>query len=230
MKPQGKNMSCAEIVEKLVEKSRLEVEPGAALRAHLRLCRGCRDRWEGQESLTAHLKAIRYSVHDLRSPDWSRDVLMARFKKQKRVHVIPARWYWGLAAVAAVLISIAAVPDFMRRAGLQSAAAIENVVAAQSFAVTDASAYSSDPAEIQSDEAGDTEAEGFMAVPFVPPLATGEMLRVVHTQLNPAELASLGVSVDPAWTTQLPADLLLGEDGMPRAVRVSDTTSGNGGF
>jgi hypothetical protein len=36
------------------------------------------------------------------------------------------------------------------------------------------------------------------------------------------------VSVDPSWTTQLPADVLLGQDGMPRAVRVSEAD--NGGF
>jgi hypothetical protein len=73
------------------------------------------------------------------------------------------------------------------------------------------------------------DSEGFIAVPYVPPLATGEMLRVVHTELNPAELASLGVNVDPSLTAQMPADLLLGEDGMPRAVRVADTSSESGG-
>jgi len=216
-------MTCEEIKDKLVEKSRRQMEPGAALRAHLRLCPGCRDRWEEQESLTAHMKAIRYSVHELRSPDSSRVMLMARFNKQKRVHVIPARWYWGLGAAAALIVSLIAVPDLLQR-GVEHAAPVQNV------SVTDSSAYSSNAAELRSDGTADTEAEGFMAVPFVPPLATGEMLRVVHTELNPAELASLGVSVDPAWTSQLPADLLLGEDMMPRAVRVSEATSDNGSY
>ena len=154
---------------------------------------------------------------------------MARFKQQKRVQEIPVRWYWGLGVAAALLLSIVAVPDFARRVGLSNPPA-PAPAAARNFAVSDSSAYSSDPAEIRTDSAADAESEGFMAVPFVPPLATGEMLRVVHTELNPAELASLGVSVDPAWTTQLPADLLLGEDDKPRAVRVSDATSSNGGF
>ena len=68
--------------------------------------------------------------------------------------------------------------------------------------------------------------DGFIAVPFVPPLAEGELVRVVHTELHPATLAGLGVNVDPAWVTAMPADLLLGEDGFPRAVRVSNEDSG----
>lgn len=222
-------MRCDQISEKLIEKARRQIEPGAELRAHIRSCAPCRDRWDTQENLTAHLKAMRYSASRLRSTDSSRAQLMARFKQQKRVHEIPARWYWGLGVAATLIISLVAVPDFMRRAGLANAPGASQA-GVQNIAVADSSAYSSDPAEIRSDSAADAESEGFMAVPFVPPLATGEMLRVVHTQLNPAELASLGVSVDPAWTTQLPADLLLGEDDKPRAVRVSDYTSSNGGF
>jgi len=206
-------MSCEEISEKLVESVRKQMAPGAALRAHMRACPECRDHWDEQENLTAHLKAMRYAAADLRSPAASREAVMARFAAQKRVHTMPG-WRWALAAAAAVIISIVAVPDFMRRA----------VTPAVTPAASAAAADMGEPAEVQSDETA--EAEGFMAVPFVPPLAIGEMLRVVHTELNPAELASLGVNVDPAWTTQLPADLLLGEDGMPRAVRVSEASDG----
>ena len=76
----------------------------------------------------------------------------------------------------------------------------------------------------------DPDSDGFIAVPYAPPLATGELVRIVHTELDPAALASLGVSVDPSWTTQLPADVLEGEDGMPRAVRVSEVDLSEGGF
>ena len=142
-------------------------------------------------------------------------MLLARLAQQKRVRMISPRWYWGLGVAAALIISIVAVPDFIRRAALPGIAA---ATATPSLAVSDSSAYSSDPAEIRSDTASDPESEGFMAVPFVPPLATGEMLRVVHTELKSGGAGrGLGVSVDPAWNTQLPADLLLGEDGMPRA-------------
>jgi hypothetical protein len=79
-------------------------------------------------------------------------------------------------------------------------------------------------------EDGDGQYDGFIPVPYVPPLAAGELVSVVHTELYPLELARLGVSVDPSWATELPADLLVGEDGFPRAVRVSDEYSEERGF
>jgi hypothetical protein len=51
-------------------------------------------------------------------------------------------------------------------------------------------------------------------------LATGEFVRVVRTELRPTALARMGVYVDAAETDEIPADVLLGEDGFPRGVRV----------
>lgn len=148
------------------------------------------------------LNALRAEAQGLRSSPESRDYLMARFEARHRAKSTP-RWFWAFGAVAAMAIAVVAIPH-----------------------KTPATA----PVQV-ADEAVDYEdSDGFIAVPYLPPLATGEMLRVVHTELNPAELASLGVNVDPSLTAQMPADLLLGEDGMPRAVRVADTTSDSGGF
>jgi hypothetical protein len=113
------------------------------------------------------------------------------------------RWYWAAAVAATVLLGAVIAPQTVSRLRHQASPGAE----------------AADASTIESY----ADSEGFIAVPYAPPLATGEMVRVVHTELNPAALASLGVSVDPAWTTQLPADVLEGEDGMPRAVRVSDS-------
>jgi hypothetical protein len=64
--------------------------------------------------------------------------------------------------------------------------------------------------------------DDFIEVPYAPPLATGEFVRVVRTQLRPTALARLGVYVDAAETDEIPADVLLGEDGSPRGVRLSE--------
>jgi len=112
------------------------------------------------------------------------------------------RWYWAAAIAATVLLGVLLAPEMVNRLRQAGTPAAEDAASAvETYA----------------------ESEGFIAVPYAPPLATGEMVRIVHTELNPAALASLGLSVDPAWTTQLPADVLEGEDGMPRAVRVSDS-------
>jgi zinc transporter ZupT len=68
----------------------------------------------------------------------------------------------------------------------------------------------------------------FIAVPFALPLAPGEMVSVVHSELYPEALASMGIDVDPALagneTGGVAADVVMGQDGFPRAVRISETT------
>lgn len=163
------------------------------------------DDTESQRELDAGLKAMRAAAAGRRSSAASREALMHEFDARK-VRIMTPRWYWGLAAAAALVFGIVLGPEAMTRLHQTS---VVNMVA---------------------DDAGDGDSDGFIAVPFAAPLADGEMMRIVHTELNPAALASLGVSVDPAWTTQLPADLLLGEDGMPRAVRVAEAESDESGF
>jgi hypothetical protein len=204
-------MTCRNVTEKIVENARHEVEPGKLLRDHARNCPACAARVEAEEALTDRLKSLRAAAWDQRSSPESREMLMAQFAARNRVRVMPRR-YWALAAAAALVLGIFSIPR-LKPVALTASANSANVAD-----------------EISSGAPADPEAEGFIAVPYVPPLATGEMLRVVHTELNPAALASLGVNVDPSWTSQLPADLLMGEDGMPRAVRVADTVSASGGF
>ncbi len=75
----------------------------------------------------------------------------------------------------------------------------------------------------QSTDSLDTDwsAEGFVPVPFVPPLASGEFVKVIHANLQPSDFARMGIDLDTASANLIPADVLLGEDDSPRAVRVS---------
>jgi hypothetical protein len=201
---------CETNVEKLVECARRRGDPGSALKAHLRTCERCLDRWDAEQELSANLRLMRMESASLRSSSAARLSLMHQFEsRQSRVR--QPWWYAGLAIAAAVLVALFLGPAALTR--LHPAPTASAAVATES-------------AELQADP----DADGFIAVPYAPPLATGELVRVVHTELNPAALASLGVSVDPSWTTQLPADLLEGEDGMPRAVRVSEVDLSEGGF
>jgi hypothetical protein len=207
-------MNCEGNIEKLVECARRGGEPGNALKAHLRTCGRCLDRWEGERELSANIRFIRMESGSQRSSAGGRLALMrefdARHAKVTRPYWSPGLdWSWGLAMAAALLLGVLLGPEAMTR--LQPAQKTAVVV---------------ESAETQADP----DSDGFIAVPYAPPLATGELVRIVHTELNPAALASLGVSVDPSWTTQLPADVLEGEDGMPRAVRVSEVDLSAGGF
>jgi len=65
---------------------------------------------------------------------------------------------------------------------------------------------------------------GFVAVPYAPPLAANEMVSVVRTELEPTALARLGILVDASYGNDIPAEIVVGEDGLPRAVRVIETS------
>jgi hypothetical protein len=154
---------------------------------------------------------LRIGTSGRRSPAARQDALMRQFAARHR-GVSQNRWLWSMASAAVLLVAFVLVGDVARRELLRKAPVAVGAVAEAADDGTEAQS-----AEVQTEG----QYEGFIAVPYVPPLAPGELVSVVHTELYPAALASLGVSVDPAWTTGLPADLLIGEDGFPRAVRVS---------
>jgi len=206
-------MNCAGNLEELVECARRRSDPGPALKSHLRTCGGCFERWEAERELAANLRFLRMESASKRSSSAARMSVMHEFES-RHTKVVRPFWYWGFATAVALLLALLLGPETIARLhpAQPPASALETAAA--------------NPG----DSAGDPDSDGFIAVPYAPPLATGEMVRIVHTELNPAALATLGVTVDPSWTTQLPADLLEGEDGMPRAVRVSEGEVGESGF
>ncbi|MDP9171705.1 MAG: hypothetical protein M3N54_13900 [Acidobacteriota bacterium] len=153
--------------------------------------------------LDQQLRALRARYARAGSSAESRESLLRRFDAQRPVSV-SRRWAWALPLAAVLIFGMV----LMRPAARQPLSVIP--------------AGAENPAYLAlSDAQSDTQDDGFIPVPYVPPLATGELVRMVHTELHPSALASLGVNVDPAWTTGIAADLLMGEDGFPRAVRVS---------
>jgi hypothetical protein len=71
---------------------------------------------------------------------------------------------------------------------------------------------------------GPGDDSGFIPVPYALPLATGESVRVVRQELNGAELVRMGIDLPGAYAADLAddfeADVLLGEDDLPRAVQL----------
>ena len=55
--------------------------------------------------------------------------------------------------------------------------------------------------------------------PNAPPVARVRV-RVVRTELQATALARMGIDVDADVQTEIPADVMVGEDGFPRAVRL----------
>ena len=62
-------------------------------------------------------------------------------------------------------------------------------------------------------------APGFLALPYAQSDVPLEHAVVIRVTLAPAEASAWGVPVDPGRRTSVRADLLIGQDGMARAVR-----------
>lgn len=152
---------------------------------------------EAERELAWQMRRIRLASAARRSSAASRQSLLDKFDAQYPA-AARRRWYVPVGIAAALVLSLALlrVPH-------------------------------NAPVPVPVEAVEDAEnSDGFIAVPYVPPLAQGELVHVVHTELHPAMLMGLGVNVDPAWETVMPADLLVGEDGFPRAVRISNDDAG----
>jgi hypothetical protein len=213
-------MNCSERIAELVECVRNRAVPSTELRSHLSVCEGCRERWEAEKQLNAHLGAMRLGAAALKSPESRREALMHEFERthqQARPRVIPMRtvpsWAWTLAAAAALVMAIFVGHE----AGLRGRHATSHAVRAPGDS-GEAVIYEA------SADANALSADDFVAIPYTPPLAQGEMVRMVHAEMYPEALASMGVAVDPEWTGNMPVDMVVGEDGLPRAVRISDSS------
>ena len=194
-------MTCRESAVELVECARTGDLPAAALQNHLMDCPRCQERWEDERRLTSHFRIMRDAV--ARQPSMAgRELLMREFE-HAHAGGFHAVWRWALNAAAILLVVVALVYDWhshRRPAG--------NVPHQEPDSALAASGDESD----------------FVAVPYALPLATGEFVRVVRTQLDPVALAGMGVDIVAADGAEIPADVLVGEDGIPRGVRVLPET------
>jgi len=206
-------MSCRERIAEIVEYARHGAEPDAEMRAHLAACAGCGERWEAERRLTSQFRIMRIRASARRPLEARRESLMRDFARKQR-RAAPA-WAWALSAAAVMLFAALLGHNARSRVRVNSVPAIRThgVRTQQPIlyeASTDASALSGD--------------DDFIALPYAPPLAAGELIRVVHADLDPDVLASMGIDVDPSWASDLPADVVVGEDGLPRALRIADNT------
>jgi hypothetical protein len=211
-KPETEAMNCKFAMAELVECARTGDVPDSALGAHLAECGSCREHWDAERDLTSHLRAMHLASAPGNS-EWSKAVLMREFDAHRR-RERQIRWMWAMSSAAVLVLSVVAVRDFWMRPAA-SPAVSGGSVAVQTYPLREYPQESFSPAE----EVGE---KGFIQVPFALPPAPGETFGIVRTQLDTADLARMGVSVDPGWNGTLQADVLVGQDGLPQAVRLSN--------
>jgi len=132
-----------------------------------------------------------------------RNWILSEFEAAQLRSIRPAL-KWAIAAATAILLLAIGFVE-LRRSGIQRTLnAPQSIIAQESPEI----------------EGLPIDSAGFIAVPYAPPLATGEFVSVVRTELQPTALARMGIYVDAGYTADIPADVVVGEDGLPRAVRL----------
>ncbi len=207
-------MKCRACIPELVECARAGSPPGAHLQGHLRACPSCRERWEGERALSVRFGKMRGAALARRQSYAQRERLMGEFEQARLSGFHPwLRWALGMAAVLLLAVAVGQV----WRNGRQLTSPAKNLAAkVLTNAAIGSAAGMIDVGEI-------LDENDFVEVPYAPPLATGELVRVVRTQLRPAALARMGIDLDNVGSDEIPADVLLGEDGSPRGVRLVET-------
>jgi hypothetical protein len=181
-------------------------ETGAEFQRHVRACARCNERWEDERFLTSQFRSIREAAASLRPSEGGRVEIMQEFARSHRRTFAPL-FKWIMSAAAVLLLVIVLGSLWRTRSGAQ-----------RSGGAAEASTASTESPALLS-VFGEDE---FVAVPYAPPLAAGEFVTVVRMELRPTALARMGMDVDVTAANDIPADVVVGQDGSPRAVRVLD--------
>jgi anti-sigma factor RsiW len=195
-------MKCPEWNDEAAECARRGVPPSERFTAHLANCPECRERWDEQDALTAAMRRLSLAAKGERSPDVRRRQLL---REQARLSRPPLWLRWDWAAGAAALLAGAAVllwTEAPRGHQTPTAAVIERADSAPAFFV-----------EVY-------DRDDFVPVPYAPEVPSGVPVEVVRSELSGAELAGMGIDMPGAYADDFAADVVVGDDGMPQAVRL----------
>ena len=189
-------VTCTQWSFEILEYARAGLPANPSLQDHLRQCARCAKRWEDERGLSTQFRAMRGAAFQRESESRYEQVLQEFDLAHQSVVPAPVKWLLSAAAVLLLTVALGYGWRYSRRP-VAIGAGIET-------------------AEELADD------NGFVAIPYAPPLAAGEFVRVVETELQPIALARMGIYLDEADSSDILAELLLGEDGFPRAVRVVD--------
>jgi hypothetical protein len=175
---------------------------------HLIECSSCSKLLERQLAVKAGLRRMAQQTRSVEAPGHLEEALLAAFRQQANIPVVPARHpsrkqmlTWVFAAAAMVTLAIA---SFDLRHGARSRTATPAVAPS---------------ANVRSVEDFDTSDSGFMSLPYSVEAAV-EDGDVVDVEVPRSALVALGVPAGEEGGDLVTAEVALGPDGMPEAVRL----------
>ena len=198
----------------------------ALLEAHVARCPACAEWLDSQRALQAALQRLRVNAARPRA-DIESAVLTA-FRTQKRIRVrqraaiAAALLVAGILGAGAIGKRYAAVRPESPPIPRAVAELAPPKPASVTPSVTLAARPSVRPKPVSPPALPANEAEPFTAIPYTLPLAEGERAWVVRMELPAAALLSTGVLLSAGAMDEGPleADVVIGEDGRARAIRL----------
>ncbi len=223
-------MYCSEFEEALDDLDRAGT-PGLALReaalAHAEGCSRCAQLMTDTEALDFSLQKLAMRDADLQAPPRVEAALLAELRQQKAA-ASRRRRQWRIASLATAAAVLLTLGISLRHVLLTGAkgdggnnAGKSSVLKTVSDAIAPGDTGSAEVAENVAQDASE-----FVSLPYATDPATLEGGTVVRVELSRSALASMGMPVtDGGSLEQIPADILLSEDGAPQAIRLVSSRS-----
>jgi hypothetical protein len=206
-------MSCQEFWSRPLSVSGDEFEADGAAQAHLHGCAACRAHMARQRELGAALRRLAENFGSLRAPSQVEARLLKAFRAQhgaparaeRRVWRLPLAW---AAAAAMVVLGALSIAIVRQPAALSSRVAATEASAAELLAGTV--------------DAG-LVAAGFIPLPNGEGIGPNDSFNLVRVEVPRSAMLTVGIPVNAERASEtVQADVLLGADGLARAVRFSD--------
>jgi hypothetical protein len=228
-------MTCREfdeVVHEFVRMELLDVSLREAVIEHAAHCDNCAQRMGEAGTLADITEAVGATARVIQIPPNVEGVLLSAFQNQRwrRRTTVWRTLEWAAAGAAAAMLAVVLWTS-SNRSKVQPSPTPRKDVSSQSKEPLDASAMEArqpaDGAQETELEASNGNADGtysvadFVPVPFTDGIGPEDPGMVVRVQLTRASLAELGYPVAEAPDEDLiRADVLVGEDGWPRGVRL----------
>jgi hypothetical protein len=195
---------------------------------HVSQCPTCRDRVNNEIALTAALGRVRQRHETIAAPPNVQAAVLAAFEaRHRKARPVWKHLYWAVPVAAALLLGFALtrpskvtehptaglpprVEPVLRLPAVQEQEA-EPVLVAPS---------PRKPRPVRLAATPTSRVTEFIPLRFGKPVESGEQIQVVRLQMRRSELMRLGLPVAPdAVSAFIQADVLLGEDGLAKAIR-----------
>jgi hypothetical protein len=228
-------MTCREfdeLVHEFVRMELLDVSMREAVIEHAAHCDNCAVRMGEAAMLAEVTEAAAVRAREQQAPPYVEAALLSAFRGQRRrQHTTLWRTFEWAAAGAAAAILAAVLLTSSIRSKVQPSPMPKKDVTSQSKEPLDATGPgSSQPGQaaqgtgleaLNLGTGGTYSVSDFVPVPFTDGMGAEDPGMIVRVQLTRASLAELGYPVDEAYSSEwIRADVLVGEDGWPRGVRV----------